>query len=54
MGVSAQILAGMASCMDFARKMGDFDAGWQKRLNANKALEASRATKSLSNSSAHR
>ena len=53
-GVSAHLLAGIAICMDFARKMGDFEAGWQRTLNEDKRLEASRATKLLSKSSAHR
>ena len=53
-GVSAHLLAGMAICMDFARKMGDFEAAPQEKLNANKGLEASRATQFLSKSSAHR
>ena len=52
--MSAQILAGMAICMDFAREMGDFEAGWQWQLTLGKRQEASRATQLLSNSSAHR
>ena len=53
-GVSAHLLAGMAICMDFAKKIGDFEAGWQGTLNEGKGLEASRANKLLSTSSAHR
>ena len=53
-GVSAHLLAGMVTCMDFARKMGDFEAAPQGTLNEGKGLEASRATKLLSTSSAHR
>ena len=53
-GVSAQLLAGMAICMDFAREMGDFEAAWQKTLNQGTSILASRATQLLSNSSAHR
>ena len=53
-GVSAQLLAGMAICMDFARKMGDFEAAPQENLNQGTRVLASRATKLLSKSSAHR
>ena len=53
-GVSAHLLVGMAICMDFARKLGDFEAAPQKKLTQGKRLEASRATQLLSNSSAHR
>ena len=53
-GVSAHLLAGMAICMDFARKMGDFEAAPQGNLNEGTRVLASRATKLLSNSSAHR
>ena len=53
-GISAHGLAGMAICMDFARKMTDSEAGCQNRLKPNKGLEASRATKFLSKSSAPR
>ena len=52
--MSAQLLAGMAICMDFARKMGDFEAAPQEKLSVGKGQEASRATQLLSNSSAHR
>jgi len=40
--------------MDFAKKMNDFEAGWQGMLNVGKMQEASRATQLLSKSSAHR
>ena len=30
-GESASLVAGMAICMDFGRKMGDFEAAWQRR-----------------------
>ena len=53
-GVSAHRLAGLVICDDFIRKMGDFEAAPQKRLTQGKGLEASRATKFLSKSSAHR
>ena len=53
-GVSAHLLAGIAICMDFARKMGDSEAAPQKTLSVGKGQEASRATKLLSKSSAHR
>ena len=53
-GVSAHLVPGIAICMDFARKMGDFEAGWQKTLNEGTRVLASRATKLLSESSAHR
>ena len=53
-GVSAHLLPVIAIYMDFARKICDFEAAPQGRLNANKGLEASRATKFLSKSSAHR
>ena len=53
-GVSAHRLAGLAICEDFMRKMGDFEAALQKTLTVGKGLEASRATKFLSKSSAHR
>ena len=53
-GVSAHLLAGIATCIDFARKMNDFEAGWQGTLKVGKRQEASRATKLLSKSSAHR
>ena len=42
-GVSAQLLAGMAICMDFAKKNYNFEAAPQKRLTPGKGLEASRA-----------
>ena len=38
----------------FTRKMGDFEAACQEKLTQGKRLEASRATKFLSKSSAHR
>ena len=47
-GVSAHLLAGMAICMDFARKMGDFEAAPQGNLNEGTRFLASRATKFLS------
>ena len=53
-GISAHRLAGLAICEDFMRKMGDFEAGWQKTLNEGTRVLASRATKLLSKSSAHR
>ena len=53
-GVSAHLLAGMAICMDFARKMGDFEAAPQEKLNEGTRVLASRATQFLSKSSAHR
>ena len=53
-GVSAHRLAGMAICMDFARKMGDFEAALQGTLNEGTRVLASRATQFLSKSSAHR
>ena len=53
-GVSAHLLAGIAICMDFARKMGDFEAAPQGKLSVGKRQEASRATQLLSKSSAHR
>ena len=53
-GVSAHRLAGLAICEDFMRKMRDFEAACQEKLNQGKGLEASRATKFLSKSSAHR
>ena len=40
--------------MDVARKMGDFEAACQRSLTQGKGVEASRATKFLSKSSAHR
>ena len=46
--ISAHGLAGMAICMDFVRKMGDFEAAWQRRLKGGKRFLASRATKFLS------
>ena len=53
-GMSAPSLAGIAICHDFNEKMGDFEAGWQGNLTQGKRVEASRATKFLSKSSAHR
>ena len=53
-GVSAHLLTGIAICMDFARKMGDFEAAPKRKSTVGKGLEASRATKLLSKSSAHR
>ena len=52
--VSAQLLVGMVISIDFARKMGDFEAAWLRKLNEDKRVLASRATKFLSKSSAHR
>ena len=52
--MSAQLLAGMAICMDSARELGDFEAAPQGTLTPGKGLAASRATQLLSNSSAHR
>ena len=52
--MSAQFVAGMAICMDFARKICYFEAAPQERLTPGKGLEASRATTFLSKSSAHR
>ena len=40
--------------VNFMRKMGDFEAACQNKLKVGKGLEASRATKFLSKSSAHR
>ena len=48
------LLAGIAICMDSNRKISDFEAGWQGRLKGGKRVLASRATKFLSKSSAHR
>ena len=53
-GVSAHLLVGIAICIDFVREMGDFVAAPQGKLTPGKRLEASRATKFLSKSSAHR
>ena len=53
-GESAILVAGMAICMDFGRKMGDFEAAWQRTLTQGTSIFASRATQLLSNSSAHR
>ena len=36
------------------RNMGDFEAAWQERLKGGKRVLASRATKFLTKSSAHR
>ena len=52
--MSAHLLAGVAICMDFARKMDDFEAAPQENLNEGTRVLASRATKLLSKSSAHR
>ena len=53
-GVSAHRLAGLAICEDFMTKMGDFEAACQEKLKGGKGVLASRATKFLSKSSAHR
>ena len=42
-GVSAHRLVGIAIFMDFARKMGDFEAALQERLAQGKWVLASRA-----------
>ena len=52
--MSAHLLVGIAICMDFAWEIGDFEAAWQRTLNEGTRVLASRATKLLSNSSAHR
>ena len=52
--MSAQLLACMAICMDFAREMGDFEAAPQKTLNEGTRVLDSRATQLLGNSSARR
>ena len=52
--MSAHRLVGIAICMGFAMKMGDFETGWQQRLKVGKRQEASRAITFLSKFSAHR
>ena len=47
-GISAHGLAGLAICMDFTMKMGDFEAAPQDTGNEGKRVLASRATKFLS------
>ena len=42
-GVSDHGSADLAICMDFGRKIGDFEAAPQGRLSEDKGLEASRA-----------
>ena len=53
-GISAPGLAGMAICLDFNEKMEDFEVACHETETQGTRLEASRATKLLSKSSAHR